>query len=440
METDQTTLRELSVLPGADDFSLLDHIDLCISSGGKERLKEIILQPLDGIRKITERQDSLKMLAVHATNWPTAISNGTVLVIEKFYGATIDPIPENPGTTGVLAYRWFHRADHSFVKYSATHALDFLNDMQRFTEWTGSMSMIPAPLKNLADEIASLLNESGLAVVREKKSFIALAPNRQLRIAHFLRYRYKQQMQRLLHLFFELDALRSMALAIVKKNWVFPEFNETTAPLIRAEKLYHPFLEQAVTCDVDINPEMNFLFLTGANMAGKSTFIRAVGLAVFLAHAGMGVPAGSMKLSCFGGLLSNISNSDNIRKGESYFLSEVLRIKSTLQKINDGQPWMILADEMFKGTNIQDAMKCSLAVINGLLRMRRSAFIVSTHLYEIAEPLQKHSNIRFCYFETTSTEGKLRFSYHLREGVSNDRFGFLILQNEGVVDLLDRLQ
>jgi DNA mismatch repair ATPase MutS len=147
-----------------------------------------------------------------------------------------------------------------------------------------------------------------------------------------------------------------------------------------------------------------------------------------------------MRLSCFDGLLSNISNADNIRKGESYFRSEVLRIKSTLQKINDGRSWMILADEMFKGTNVQDAMKCSLAVINGLVRMRRSAFIVSTHLYEIAEPLQAHPNIRFSYFETTAANGKLQFSYRLREGVSNDRFGYLILQNEGVVDLLEQLK
>lgn len=440
METDQTTLRELSVTAGADEFSLLHLVDHCTSTGGKERLREIIVEPLNGIRQITERQETLKILGAHAAFWPTTISNGTVLVIEKFYGATIDPIPEHPGTAGVLAYRWFHRADHSLVKYSATHTLDFLNDMRHFTELFGNRSTTTGPLRRIGDEIASLLDESRLSVVREKKSFNALSPDRQLQLAHFLRYHYKQKMQRLLHLFFELDALRSMAVATREKKWAFPEFIESTTPLLRAEKLYHPFLEEAVTCNLDINPEKNFLFLTGANMAGKSTFIRAVGLSVFLAHAGMGVPAASMQLSCFGGLLSNISNADNIRKGESYFLSEVLRIKSTLQKINDGQPWMILADEMFKGTNIQDAMKCSLAVINGLLRMRRSAFIVSTHLYEIAETLEQHSNIRFAYFETTSAGGKLRFSYHLREGVSNDRFGYLILRNEGVVDLLDRLQ
>jgi DNA mismatch repair ATPase MutS len=439
METDHTTQKELGVLPGADDFSLLDHIDHCITAGGRDRLNELVLQPLPDIGRITGMQQTLQSLAAIAGTWPASITNGTIQVIEKFYGATIDPIPENPGTIGVMSYRWLHRADHSFVSYSAGHTLDFLNDMRGFTTIFKNRK-IPDPLQEKIRETETLLNEQGLSPVLQKKPFSSIPPKDQLRFAHFLRYRYKQKMQRLLSLFFELDAWRSMALATAKHGWSYPEFEQEAIPMLKAEKLYHPFLEHAVTYDLVMDPEKNVLFLTGANMAGKSTFIRAVGLAVFLAHAGMGVPARSMRLSCFDGLLSNISNADNIRKGESYFRSEVLRIKSTLQKINDGRSWMILADEMFKGTNVQDAMKCSLAVINGLVRMRRSAFIVSTHLYEIAEPLQAHPNIRFSYFETTAANGKLQFSYRLREGVSNDRFGYLILQNEGVVDLLEQLK
>jgi DNA mismatch repair ATPase MutS len=439
MEIDQTTLRELSILPGADDFSLMDHIDCCITTGGKERLYEIILKPLNGIDAIIAMQQTLRSLSDHAAVWPSSTSNGTILVIGKYYSTTIDPIPENPQSGGVLAYRWLHRADHSFLKYSTEHALDFLKDMQGLVELHRN-KIAPEPLQRNITEIEALLNEPELAVVHDRKSFASLSPKNLLRLAHFLRYRYKQKMQRLLYLFFELDAWRSMALASIKNGWVFPEFRPDNAPLLEAQELRHPLLDAAVSYDICLNPEKNFLFLTGANMAGKSTFIRTVGLAVFLAHCGMGVPAKSMKLSCFDGLLSNISNADNIRKGESYFLSEVLRIKSALQKINDGRSWMLLADEMFKGTNVQDAMKCSLAVINGLVRLRRSAFIVSTHLYEIAESLRAHTNIRFSYFETGSAGGKLHFSYRLREGVSNDRFGYLILENEGVVDLLDHLR
>jgi DNA mismatch repair ATPase MutS len=174
-------------------------------------------------------------------------------------------------------------------------------------------------------------------------------------------------------------------------------------------------------------------------MAGKSTFIKSVGTAVFLAHIGMGIPAQQMQLSLFDGLLSNINVADNILKGESYFYNEVQRIKATVTKISDGRKWLILIDELFKGTNVEDAMKCSTAVIEGLRKMKNSIFILSTHLYEIADELKKYSNMSFYYFETTTFADQLLFSYQLKKGVSNDRLGYLILQREGVVDLLKQL-
>ena len=174
-------------------------------------------------------------------------------------------------------------------------------------------------------------------------------------------------------------------------------------------------------------------------MAGKSTFIKSIGIAVLLAHCGMGVPAKNMQLSFFDGLLSNINVMDNLVKGESYFYNEVQRIKSTIQKISDGRNWLILIDELFKGTNVQDAMKCSSTVIEGFLKIKNTAFILSTHLYEIGEPLKHYPNIIFNYFETAVQNEQLIFNYQLKEGISNDRLGYLILKNEGVVDQLQKL-
>ena len=130
---------------------------------------------------------------------------------------------------------------------------------------------------------------------------------------------------------------------------------------------------------------------------------------------------------------------DNIVKGESYFFNEVQRIRKTIEKISDGKKWLILIDELFKGTNVQDAMKCSTTVIEGLRRMQNAVFILSTHLYEIGEPLQQYPNIQFRYFETHVQDDQLAFSYQLKEGISNDRLGYLILKREGVVELLNTL-
>jgi DNA mismatch repair ATPase MutS len=130
---------------------------------------------------------------------------------------------------------------------------------------------------------------------------------------------------------------------------------------------------------------------------------------------------------------------DNIVKGESYFFNEVQRIRDTILKINDGRKWLVLIDELFKGTNVQDAMKCSSTVIKGLIKIKNSLFILSTHLYEIGEELKAYENISFKYFETTVSGDQLHFSYQLKDGISNDRLGYLILKREKVVELLEKL-
>jgi DNA mismatch repair ATPase MutS len=230
-----------------------------------------------------------------------------------------------------------------------------------------------------------------------------------------------------------------MAIAVKEFQLHFPVLVEIDRPFLQVKGLYHLQLNSPTGYDLSLDDQSNFLFLTGANMAGKSTLIKSVGTAVFLAHIGMGVPAKNMKLSLFDGLLSNINVTDNLLKGESYFYNEVHRIKSTVEKISDGRKWLILIDELFKGTNVEDAMKCSTTVIKGLLKMKNSLFILSTHLYEIGDELKIFPNIRFNYFETKVNGDQLFFNYQLKEGISVDRLGYFILKKEGVVELLEKL-
>jgi DNA mismatch repair ATPase MutS len=250
---------------------------------------------------------------------------------------------------------------------------------------------------------------------------------------------YKTRILDLIDVYSRLEAWYSMAMAVQTYQLKFPEFIEQDEPYFNADGLYHILLQRPTSYDLVLEPSQNFLFLTGANMAGKSTLIKAVGSAVFLAHLGMGVPAKTMRLSLFDGLLTNINVFDNIAKGESYFFNEVQRIKSTIFKINDGKKWLVLIDELFKGTNVQDAMKCSLTVIKGLIKIKSSLFILSTHLYEIGEELQGYSNIAFRYFETIVLDDQLEFSYQLKPGISDDRIGYVILRREKVVEMLEKL-
>ena len=279
------------------------------------------------------------------------------------------------------------------------------------------------PLKELAD------TEAGGRISFQQNLYYA----------YHLSTAYRLDTLELLDIFSRLDAWYSMAVAVKTYNLKFPHFIEGEQPFFKAEGLFHVLLQQPVAYDLLMNPAENFVFLTGANMAGKSTLIKAIGSSVFLAHLGMGVPARNMELTLFDGLLTNIIVADNIAKGESYFYNEVQRIKNTIYKINDGKKWLVLIDELFKGTNVQDAMKCSLAVIKGLIKIKNSLFILSTHLYEIGDELKTFPNISFKYFETEVTDDQLQFSYQLKEGISNDRIGYVILKREKVVEMLEQL-
>ncbi len=438
MEIDKITLNDLAILNADDDFSVFNKLNFCRTTGGRDRMYSNFITPLQNIHEITGIQQTLKSLMNNLDLWPSQISNGSVMMIEKFYLTTIDDIPSNPSKFAAYNYKIFHRPDYSLVEYSVGHAFDFIKGMQLLISHFLQPDA-PAPFRKLLEAAKQILAKEQFEIIEKHNKAAELNLVQQLQLARFLRYQYKRNMLDLLDMYFQLDAWYGMATAVKQYDLHFPEFVDTDEPLMDATGLYHLLLQEPVDYNIKLHEHCNFLFLTGANMAGKSTFIKSVGTAVFLAHLGMGVPVKTMRLSFFEGLLSNINVVDNIAKGESYFFNEVQRIRNTIMKINDGRKWLVLIDELFKGTNVQDAMKCSSTVIEGLLKIKTTAFILSTHLYEIGESLRKYPNISFNYFETIVTDEALHFNYQLKEGISNDRLGYVILKNEGVVDMLEKL-
>ncbi len=438
MHADKTTLNDLSIFSYEEEQSVFHFINLTRTIGGREWLKDYLSTPLSTIKDIKERQQTLASILNVQKEWPQNITNGTIMVLEKFYETALEEIPHNPNTVNALMFKLVNRADYSLIEYSVGHFYEFIKGLNTIREILSDPKNPPVLIVML-ERIQGLLNKGGIHNLLQKKEGKNLSASEILENGHFLRRQFKSQCFELINLYSRLDAFYGMAAACKKYNFSFPDFVEADRPQLSVTQLYHPLLPTPVAYDVSLMQEQNFLFLTGANMAGKSTFIKAVGVSVYLAHIGMGVPAKNMQLSLFDGLLSNIQVADNIVKGESYFFNEVQRIRKTLQKITDGKKWLILIDELFKGTNVQDAMKCSTVVIEGLRKLQNTLFILSTHLYEIGEALKQYSNIQFRYFETEVKEDQLLFSYQLKEGVSNDRLGFLILRKEGVVDMLEKL-
>ena len=438
MQADKTTLNDLSIFHNEEEQSVFHHLDFTTTIGGKDWLRYLLANPYSDLEKIQETQQTLKLIIKKEDKWPVVITNGTVMVVNKYYDSSIDQIPKDPGLASSLFYKIAKSQDFSLIKFSVTHFIDFAIGLKNIIDCFDD-GKNPQLLQTILDRIRFLTDKPVIKTMMNWNKKHKPSTRNFLVFGNYLKYNFKETALELTDIYSRLDAYHSMAMASKHLAFCFPEIKKADSPFINAKNLYHLLVPVPVAYNIELNQQKNFLFLTGANMAGKSTFIKAVGVAVYLAHVGMGVPAESLELSLFDGLLSNIQVEDNISRGESYFFNEVQRIKKTIEKINDGRNWLILIDELFKGTNVQDAMKCSVAVIEGLRKMKNALFILSTHLYEIGEGLKQYSNIKFNYFETSIENDQLIFSYQLKEGISNDRLGYLILKREGVVKMLENL-
>ena len=438
MQIDKITFNDISIFHPEEEFSIFHKLNFTKTVGGKEWLRRFFMEPHHDIKRIVGVQNVIRTLLNHIEDWPKEITNGTIIMMDKFLDYNLDPVPQYPNALNSVSYKILHAQDYSMVKFSVKHFADFFRGLKKILSLFEEAEL-PANLSFYIDRVKRILQEKPLQQLADTGSGDFFSVQQNLYYAYFLRRDYKSDTLELIDIFSRLEAWYSMAVAVKTYNLQFPDLVEQEEPYLRAEGLYHVMLQNPTPYDLVLQQSQNFLFLTGANMAGKSTLIKAVGAAVFLAHIGMGVPAREMKLSLFDGMLTNINVSDNIAKGESYFFNEVQRIKNTIYKINDGRKWLVLIDELFKGTNVQDAMKCSLTVIKGLIKIKNSLFILSTHLYEIGEELKEFSNIGFKYFETNVNEDQLEFSYQLKDGISNDRIGYVILRREKVVDMLEKL-
>ena len=438
MDIDNTSYNDLNIFHHEEEFSVFHKLNFTRTVDGRAWLAKFFSNPFSDQKQIDETQEILRAILKKIEEWPVSISNGTMMVMDKFYDSQIDSIPSSANMMNALSYKLFHTADFSLVRYSLSHFADFFRGMNQIIEMFDKPDC-PLLLRSFLHRAKDLMNKPAVIELAKREPMKQFSWNEIIHFGNFLKDHYRHSLQDLSNIYGRLDAWYSMAFSVRRFNLTFPTFISQPQPLIDAQELFHILLPAPVPYDVHMSKESNFLFLTGANMAGKSTFIKSVGTAVFLAHVGMGVPATNMKLTLFDGLLSNINVVDNIVKGESYFFNEVQRVKSTIVKINNGKKWLVLIDELFKGTNVQDAMKCSSTVIKGLLKIKNSLFILSTHLYEIGQELKEYPNISFKYFETSVKDDQLEFSYQLKDGVSNDRLGYLILKREKVVELLENL-
>ena len=231
---------------------------------------------------------------------------------------------------------------------------------------------------------------------------------------------------------FLFEAYLSVSKGIVEHGFVFPSFENATFSI---QGLYHPLLKNPVSND--ITATRNVILLTGPNMSGKSTFLKAISLCVYLGQQGVAVPATKAVIPFFDNISVAINLTDSIVSGYSHFMTEIMTLKNVVEEAMQGAKCFAVFDELFRGTNIEDALEISTATIKGLTKFTNSYFFISTHLHQLKGMEEiKNDKITTCYIECELKEDTPAFTYKLKPGWSDLKIGRILFEKEGLNNML----
>lgn len=236
----------------------------------------------------------------------------------------------------------------------------------------------------------------------------------------------------------KIDAICSLStFAYNHSNYIYPQL--TTQPFqIEAKSLGHPLMhrDKCVRNDISMLKRPYFIIITGANMAGKSTYLRTIGVNYLLACLGAPVCASQMSLYP-ATLITSLRTSDSLTENESYFFAELKRLKLIIDKLNAGEELFIILDEILKGTNSKDKQKGSFALISQFIALRTNGIIATHDL--LLGTLSRHfpNHVRNFCFEADITDNELSFSYLLKEGVAQNMNACFLMKKMGIAIIDD---
>lgn len=307
---------------------------------------------------------------------------------------------------------------------------DMLELMERFN--LNGQSPVQA-LQQLSKELdrLDLRNNQFLYVLLEGSIFFQLQEI--VRIERW-KVRYGQYISEWLETVGELDALCSLGtFAYNHPQYTYPELTEKPFCFL-ATQMGHPLMpvSQCVKNDATIPSRPFFLIITGANMAGKSTYLRTIGVNYLLACVGAPVCCEKLKLHP-NQLITSLRTSDSLSDNESYFFAELKRLKRIIDLLNQGQQLFIILDEILKGTNSMDKQKGSFDLIRQFMQLKANG-IIATHDLLLGSLIKQFpEEIRNYCFEADIKDNELTFSYKLREGVAQNMNACFLMKKMGII-------
>jgi DNA mismatch repair ATPase MutS len=434
--TDKQTLEDLNILGKFKTHSMFSLFNQVQTAGGERLLNEMFCNPLSEAAEINQRSRLFHYFQEKAYTFPFT---GSLFGAAENYFSMATAGSRMMATAAMLRRKLMKVAVRD-EQYDQVHsellaAIEMLNRFSDFLkqpeqeEPFSCLSPFHAVKNILADQRLQWLSSA-----RKVKQLSLLQMGR---FHHLLLHVLRNEMEDVLQAAYFLDVCIAVSKVAVARGFSYAQALPQEANCFHTSALHHPGLDKAVPNPVRFDQNENLLFLTGANMAGKSTLMKSFGIAVYMAHMGFPVAAKDLVFSVREGLYTSINVPDNLNMGYSHFYAEVLRVQQVAKEVAAGKDLVVIFDELFKGTNVKDAYDATLAVTAAFAAYRNCFFIISTHIIEVAEPLRHHGNhICFAYMPTEMEGVTPVYTYQLTNGITNDRQGMLIIENEGIVAML----
>ncbi len=246
---------------------------------------------------------------------------------------------------------------------------------------------------------------------------------------------FKDEIPKWLNSMQQFDALSSLAnMHFNRPDFIFPEI-EMEGYCFDAQKIGHPLLDEnkRVDNDFELNNWGSLALITGANMAGKSTFLRAVGVNYLLGMIGSVVCAKQFKITP-APIESSMRTTDSLLQDESYFYAELKRLQGIIQHLEAGRPAFVILDEMLKGTNSKDKHSGSESLLRKLTKLP-CAGMVATHDLAISNLENEYpENIKNYSFEVEIQNDELKFDYKIRRGVCQTLNATFLMKKMGIIE------
>ncbi len=433
--TDQQTLDDLEIFGRHGADSVFAIFNRTMTRQGSAVLEDMLRHPLSDEQAIRQRSAIFQSFRARETAFPF---RSECFDIAEAYLSMTDERTRLSGDTQTLGSRMASLIaednDYKNVYKGVTALMEILQQLQRFVAvaWT-----TPDAYREEKEMIESLLAEGDLQPLLEEDAGSKLPYTRIAVYDTTLRFRHRGAAHRLLQYVYRLDAYLAVGRVAAEWKFVFPVVLPPQQQRVRLVGVYHPQVKNAIANTVEITAGQPVIFLTGANMAGKSTFMKSLGISLFLAHAGFPVPARHMEFSVLDGIYTTINLPDNLGMGASHFYAEVLRVKKVAAALGQGRRLFVIFDELFRGTNVKDAYEATVALTSAFARRRDSFFVISTHIIEAGEILKAaQAGIRPLYLPTRMQGDQPVYTYQLEEGITADRHGMIIINNEKIPEML----